>query len=258
MSVGEWLKFRMIPAACYARYVVNKNMKWGEAELRVLVDIVPAGRVAVDVGANKGVYARVLSGIASHVHAFEPNPKAYRWLDRVLPGNVTPHAIALSDRNGEADLFVPRHGHRFSGSGGSLNSRRAQNPHRTVCVTTRTLDSCALDDVGFIKIDVEGSEAKVLAGARDTIARCRPVLQIELEERHTGLELEQSVADVTALGYSAHFVDKGSLVAMETFDADARHRRPATRADYVYNFIFLPRCMPWQPVRTCSGTIAAI
>lgn len=239
-SVTEWLKFRLLPASLYSRYLVDKHMKRGEAELRVLPEIVPAGRTAVDVGANKGVYARVLAGLASHVHAFEPNPKVFRWLERALPENVTPHAVALSDRDGEVDLYVPQHGRRFSGSAGSLSSRKADGPHGTVRVTTRMLDSCALGDVGFIKIDVEGAEARVLGGARSTIKRCKPVLQIELEERHTGQSIEQSIAEVTALGYSAHFVDAGSLAAIETLDVESRHRRPASKSDYVYNFIFLP------------------
>jgi len=240
MTVGEWLKFRLIPAELYARYLVNKHMHRGEAELRVLADFVPAGRVAVDVGAHKGVYARVLSGLASHVHAFEPNPVAFAWLKRALPGNVTPHAIALSDRDGQAELFLPRRGRRFSRSGGSLNPRKARNPHGKVRVTVRMLDSLGLQDVGFIKIDVEGAEAQVLQGARATIARFRPVLQIELEERHTGRSIEQCIDGVAAFGYSAHFVDNGTLNAIETFDAQARHRQPAVRADYVNNFVFLP------------------
>ena len=239
-SVSEWFKFRLIPATLYSRYLVRKNMKRGEAELRVLADIVPAGRIAVDVGAHKGVYSRVLSGLASHVHAFEPNPNAYRWLERALPGNVTPHPIALSDCDGEADLYVPRHGRRISGTAGSLNPRKARIPHRTVRTTTRTLDSIAVGDVGFIKIDVEGAEAQVLSGARCTIATFRPVLQIELEERHTGQSIERSIAEVVALGYSAHFVDSGALAAIATFDADSRHRLPAAGTDYVNNFIFLP------------------
>ena len=239
-SVSEWIKFRLVPASLYSRYLVDKNMKRGEAELRVLADIVPAGRIAVDVGASKGVYARVLSGLASHVHAFEPNPKSFRWLDRALPGNVTTHPVALSDRDGEADLFLPQRGRRFSGSGGSLNPRKARSPHGTVRVATRTLDSCALGDVGFIKIDVEGAEAKVLRGARSTIAKFKPVLQIELEERHTGQTIERSIGEVVGLGYSAHFVDAGLLAGTDSFDADARHRLPAARKDYVNNFIFLP------------------
>ena len=153
---------------------------------------------------------------------------------------MTPHPVALSDRTGEADLFLPQRGRRFSGSSGFLNPRKAGSLHGTVRVTTRTLDSCALGDVGFIKIDVEGAEAKVLRGARSTIANFKPVLQIELEERHTGQTIERSIGEVVGPGYSAHIVDAGLLAGMDSFDADSRHRLLAARKDYVNNFIFLP------------------
>ena len=177
-SMSEWLKFTFIPAKLYTHYLIRKNLRKGEAELHILPDIVPAGRVAIDVGANKGVYTNLLSGLASHVHAFEPNPKAFRWLNRSLPANVTTHAVALSDQNGYANLYLPQRGRGYSNQMGSLNTAKAQTPHATVSVTTRTLDSCAFSNVGFIKIDVEGFEAQVLAGARGTIAHCKPVLLI--------------------------------------------------------------------------------
>lgn len=47
------------------------------------------------------------------------------------------------------------------------------------------LDDIIKDDVGFIKIDVEGHELAVLKGATSLINRCRPVLLVECEERHS-------------------------------------------------------------------------
>lgn len=239
-SVSEWLKFTLVPARVYARYLINKNLKKGEAELHILPDIVPRGRLAVDVGANKGVYAHLLANLASHVHAFEPNPKAYRWLTRALPSNVTPHPLALSNTDGSADLYLPRRGKGFSNQLGSLSDMKSKTPHATVSVETRTLESCAFSNVGFIKIDVEGFEMQVLEGARGTIARDKPTLLIELEERHTGEPIEALIAQVTALGYIAHFVRDQALISIDQFDPDRHHRVPAIKSDYVFNFIFTP------------------
>lgn len=239
-SVSEWIKFNFIPAGIYARYLINKNLKKGEAELHVLPDVIPPGRLAIDVGANKGVYTRLLASLASHVHAFEPNPKAYRWLERALPPNVTTHPVALSDREGTAELYLPQRGTGFSNQLGSLNVVKADSPHAVVPVQTRTLDSCALSDVGFVKVDVEGFELQVLDGARGTIARDKPVLLIELEERHTGKPIEDLIAAVTAMGYAAHFVQDGVLLSIDKFDADRHHRVPAKKSEYIFNFIFLP------------------
>lgn len=239
-SLSEWLKFRLVPAGIYARYLINKNLNKGEAELHVLADIVPPGRSAIDVGANKGVYTRLLAELASHVHAFEPNPKAYRWLDRALPDNVATYPIALSDQEGTSNLYLPQRGRGFSNQLGSLSSTKANSPHAVIPVQTRTLDSYGFSDVGFIKIDVEGFELQVLEGARGTIARNRPALLIELEERHTGKPIEDLISAVKALEYGAYFVRDKTLISIDMFDADLHHRVPATKSDYVFNFIFLP------------------
>ncbi len=238
---GEWLKYALVPPDLYARYLENKNLKNGERELSLLPELVPRGRVAIDVGANKGVYTRALARLASHVHAFEPNPKAVRWLQRALPDNVSVHTIALSDKDGHQDLYVPRRGRGYSNQMSSLRPARAEEPHGKISVETRTLDACAFSNVGFIKIDVEGYESQVLAGARGTIAHFKPVMLIELEERHTGRNIEDLIADVTALGYSAHFADEGSVIKpIAAFNPDAQHRAPAHKSDYVFNFIFRP------------------
>lgn len=239
-SASEWLKFTLVPARLYARYLINKNLKSGEAELHVLPDIVPRERLAIDVGANKGVYTHLLAALAAHVHAFEPNPKAYRWLNRALPPNVTPHPLALSNSDGSADLYLPQRGKGFSNQLGSLSRMKAKTPHATVPVETRTMDACAFSNVGFIKIDVEGFEMQVLEGARGTIARDKPTLLIELEERHTDATIEALITQVTALGYTAHFVRDRALVSIDQFDPDRHHRVPATKSDYVFNFIFRP------------------
>lgn len=239
-TLSEWLKFHCIPARLYTRYLVNKNLRRGEVELHVLPQIVPASRVAVDVGANKGVYTHLLAALASHVHAFEPNPKAFRWLNRSLPTNVTTHQLALSDRDGDSLLYIPKRRNGYSNQHSSMREVTATMPHVALPIKSRTLDSCAFTNVGFIKIDVEGFEAEVLAGAHRTIHQSKPILLIEIEEQHTGRRLEDSIAEVISLGYCGHFVDGTTLRSLTEFDPERRHRMPEHPSDYVFNFIFIP------------------
>ena len=59
----------------------------------------------------------------------------------------------------------------------------------------KRLDDQHLDNVGLIKIDVEGHELAVLHGAADTLTRNRPAVVVEAEERHH----PNAVAEITEL-----------------------------------------------------------
>ena len=79
------------------------------------------------------------------------------------------------------------------------------------------MDDYGFDDVTFIKIDVEGHELAVLAGAGKTLERNRPALQIELENRHAPGTLERTVSSLASYGYRCLFLDDGSFRPIEDF-----------------------------------------
>ena len=54
-------------------------------------------------------------------------------------------------------------------------------------VLARTIDSYNFEEVDAIKIDVEGSELLVMQGAKDTIERCRPSIQVEIVPKQCNL-----------------------------------------------------------------------
>lgn len=237
----ERFKYELVPPQLYLWRLLRKHWRYGEAELRLLPDLVPAGRAAIDVGANKGVYTHFLSRICAHIHAFEPNPKMHRLLCRTLPGNATAYPFALSDRDGSAELIVPLYGNVFSNVGASLNPRKKDRQHGTVLVQTRALDSFGFTNIGFLKIDVEGFEKTVLAGARELIRRERPVILVEMEEDHTGEAIETSHAFMDQFGMDGFFVREGRLLPLAAFDPERDHRQKVRQSGYVNNFIFRPR-----------------
>ncbi len=241
-TLEERLKYALIPGPLYIRYRAAKEWRRGEREVRLLPHLVDPKRVSVDVGANKGVYTYFLARRSRHVHAFEPNPKLFTVLRRTMGRSpaATLSPLALSDQAGAAELRVPRRASGYSNQGSSLSAVKVPDNFRAVTVQTAPLDDLGISDIGFMKIDVEGFESQVLQGARETIARDRPVLLIEMEERHRRQPIEAAIAEVEAFGYRGLVLRHGHLIDLTDFDAERYHRAPVTHADYINNFIFLP------------------
>lgn len=239
VTLEERLKYALVPGPLYIRYRAWKERRRGEPEIALLKTLVDPARNAVDVGANKGVYTHLISRLARHTYAFEPNPKLHRVLTRNIGRKVTASACALADETGRAVLRIPfgRKGH--SNQGSSLSVDAVGGTFTPVEVETARLDDLGIGDVGFIKIDVEGFEAPVLRGARRTIERDRPNLLIEIEEKHTKRPIEEALAGILALGYDGYFLPGSQgLLPLSAFNPVAHHRRPPER--YTYNFVFLP------------------
>ncbi|MFB9312319.1 FkbM family methyltransferase [Nocardioides plantarum] len=226
-----------IPPRIAMRLRAEKNRRalFGlHAPARVLVDMVPQGCVAVDAGANAGLYAYWIARNAATVHAFEPQPRVFDRLRASAPGNVTCHNVALSDARGTAQLHIPATGN------GEASLHELGRETEVVDVPTRTLDSFNLNGVGFLKIDVEGHEEALLRGAMQTIRDSRPAVFIEIEERHNPGGIAR-IADLFAsLDYSdALYMAEGQFRPLSSFDPD-RHQTPIPTDSprYANNFLF--------------------
>lgn len=233
MDFADRLKFHLVPTRLHMADVRRRLLRL-EPELGILPLLTARQRVALDVGANKGAYTQALLRLTPAVHAFEPNPAIVPWLSRLRDPRLTIHPIALGDHDGEAVLSVPlsRRG-RPSKQGATLApTERVSRGCVEARVVVRRLDSLDLGDVGFIKIDVEGFEARVIDGARGTIARCRPVMLIEIEEVHTGEPPSVLIERIAGLGYGCYALVGGALTDWRAVDI---HRTN------VFNWIFLPQ-----------------
>jgi FkbM family methyltransferase len=148
-------------------------------------ELVKPGDRCVDVGANVGVHTIRLArlvGRDGEVVAIEPDPEVAQRTRRNIAinrlANVRLVRAAASDQPGEMRLFRP--------SPQDTNRARASLLHHpyltgaTTSVPVVTLDEvCDGEPVALIKIDVEGHEAAVVAGAADTIARYSPSIVFE-------------------------------------------------------------------------------
>lgn len=161
-----------------------------EAEVECLSQIVgllPPAATVLDCGANVGLIAiplaRKLAASGGALHAFEPQRFCYYMLagNAALSGllNLHCHRFALGAQAGHIEVPVidPYAANDFGAislagpAQGSLGHDR---------IAQLTIDDCAFEQVGLIKLDVEGMEPAVLEGARRTIAAQRPFIWIEI------------------------------------------------------------------------------
>lgn len=128
------------------------------------------GRIFVDVGANQGYYCCVLKDNFELLVAVEPSHENIRIMNRVFGlSHVKPDLIpfAVSNREGFANLLLTSYG---SGNRISFESSNEDPSTPHLRVKTITVDSVIekYGQVDLIKVDVEGAEWLVLAGAERT------------------------------------------------------------------------------------------
>lgn len=148
----------------------------------------------LDVGTNNACNAIHYAERFDIVECFEPTPLAQQLWENTVRDNAVSncrlHTVAVGECEKTTDIVVHDknggHNHlnnadRPRWTGKHWTSRNAKPRKRqTIPVAVKTIDSYAFTDVGFIKIDVEGYEKFVLEGAKQTIDRCRPTIQLEI------------------------------------------------------------------------------
>lgn len=215
-----------------------------EPEIMLLAVLVPSGSLALDIGANRGLYIHHLMKRTDRIVAFEPLEPMQQWLRRFYR-NLDLRTVALSDGEGTAVIRYPRGNFSWATLAQSNDLKLADAEIVETEVPLRTLDSFNFKDVGFIKIDVEGYEEAVLHGAGRTLGDF-PSLLIEIEDRHNPGSPQRIRALLAERGYAGFFISDGALVSMDQFDptVDAPLANVGVggkRGRYINNFIFVPK-----------------
>ena len=203
---------------------------WESHVVAAIEQHVAPGSVALDVGAYIGTHALLMGrmvGPAGRVYAFEPQRKVFRELHHNVQLNglddiVVPLRYALGASNAIVELDAPRRGIYEGGVAVGASGDR---------VEMRTLDSVGFANVSLVKVDVEGFEDAVLAGAAETIRANKPVILIEIlggvDHDTASLQENQRIAatvkTIEAFGYRVSPLPSDALW----------HRKWPDRHDYI-------------------------
>lgn len=200
----------------------------------VLYAALYSGRCILDVGANVGLTQPAWARLAPVV-APEPAPGTYARLEgqrgRQRPRRPHPRTLrtAAGHAVGEVEFFVAADS-AFS----SLKDTGRKRIRERVRVPCTTLDALAAElplPVGLLKIDVEGLERAVIAGAAQLLRRDRPVLLVEIYGgAPSNPDPEGTVEEIRTHGYEPFiYAQDAGLLPYE------KHR------DDRYNYFFMPR-----------------
>lgn len=184
--------FRMSPRSDLFRRLARYRCYESSAAAFYRQAIMP-DRDIIDVGANIGFFTilgarQLLSG---RVLAIEPVAAAHeRLTENVARNGVSDHVIlfrgAAGAQTGEVVVNIVADREEYSSIGDLQHPAvKGATSHREV-VAVRTIDSLVVEhglQPALIKVDVEGAEGLVFAGAADTLTRFRPTVISELSQK---------------------------------------------------------------------------
>jgi FkbM family methyltransferase len=171
-----------VPAnpALMTPFVLDEQGDWFEGEMHFVRSLLTPGMAVVDVGANYGLYTLTCAGLVGsegRVWAYEPAALPRDCLARSISANGLSQAHlmgkALSDRTGTARLGIA--------ANAELNSLNEQGQAgETVPLSTLDIEALGWDRrIDFLKLDAEGEELRILAGAQRFFAEHDPLVMFE-------------------------------------------------------------------------------
>lgn len=141
--------------------------------------------IVLDIGANIGFTAILFGDLAQAVHAFEPSPTTFAFLQKNVERsgleNISCHNMGLGAEAGEFTLTFKADNR----SGGFVSDQTETgggfvNETIVVRALDEVVESLELPGMDFIKMDVEGFEGSVIRGAQQTLSTYQPAVVLEL------------------------------------------------------------------------------
>tara|TARA_Y100001938_G_C8082866_1_gene430189 strand:+ start:1307 stop:1879 length:573 start_codon:yes stop_codon:yes gene_type:complete len=169
---------------------IPKKIKGWNHTFHLAKPYIKENGVGVDVGCREGGFAREMENYFTHIHCFDFRNKKDMFEHNVIDmTKFTYYVCGIGDKEGTTYTTSNKVG-RIKDSG-------------TVAVSLKTLDSFNLENVTFIKYDIEGYELKALKGSEQTIKKYNPVIVIE---QNRGNSHPQQLLE--SWGYTCKGIDK--------------------------------------------------
>lgn len=169
------------------------------------------GMIVLDIGANIGAHTLPIGRLVTRsgaVYAFEPMMFAFRKLSRNVSLNDAAHIHPVHAALGEvpAEGLVLNYRSSWQTTGG-------RGDHASAVDVVRLDDWCraqGVDDVGLIKIDVDGNEFAAFSGGAELLRRCHPVIVMEAVSPHFARDDRNPFLLLQRLGYRFYDAKSGS------------------------------------------------
>lgn len=159
----------------------------------------PQRRVALDIGANVGLWSRDLAQIFDQVIAFEPIEEFRQCFQKnVDMSRVVLCEYALGNQDTMIDMIVTQ--------GNTGHSHVDLESIGQGHIEMRRLDSVEFECIDYIKIDCEGFELQILQGARETLLKHQPIVVIEQK-----LHQEMGLTDANKLEARDFLLSLGAM-----------------------------------------------
>ena len=213
------------------KFLLKKRLKRAlknnyEKELKLIESFGNKKKNAVDVGVYRGVYSYKLSKHFKKVYSYEPNPLLYPYLKKNLEQiieNMILSNFALSDKTGNINLRIPKRSKSIFKKNieelyqlgcATIHDQNLFKEFDTFIVKKEKLDNLLQEEqIGFIKIDVEGHETEVIKGSIELIKKQKPILLIEIEERHSKKPVLDTIKFINSLGYKSYYFEDEKLIS---------------------------------------------
>ncbi len=183
----------------YIGRAIEKYGEFSESEVAIFRQLCLAGDVVVEVGANIGTHTMILSqfvGQTGRVYAFEPQRIVFQTLCANMAlnniENVECFQVAAADESGF--ILFPEIRYDIEGNYGAVEMDKFTAGNKIPQVTLDEL--LDVPRMKLLKIDVEGMEHKVISGAKNLIAKHKPIMYVENDRQDKSqalIELIQSL-----------------------------------------------------------------
>jgi FkbM family methyltransferase len=244
MNYKNWIWNQTSKFDCQldALYYYSRITRILEGEIFITNAITDRKGIAIDIGANLGIWSYHLSKLFVQVEAFEPIAGYCDVIRSTRRKNISVHNEGLSSTAGNIELRIPMKDGRLLLQSARLCDVKGEFKNEVVPI--KTLDDYAFANVKFMKIDVGGHEIEVLKGAKETIIREKPVMIIEIEQRRLDFPMDNVFELLKSYGYEAFFLSGRKLRRYTDFSYEMDqlpYLNNLSSIFYVHNFIFWPK-----------------